>query len=48
MKSVQRDLTFVFIELSETPNSFVKISLVLEIQTLVVSWKHCFIENEAA
>ena len=37
-----------FIEISETPNSFVKIRLVLEIKTLLVSWKHAFIENEAA
>ena len=31
-KSVHCDLTFIFIELSETLNSFVKISLVLEIK----------------
>ena len=34
-KSVQCDLTFIFIELSETANSFMKIPLVLEIKIVV-------------
>ena len=32
MKSVQCDITFIFIEISETPNSFLKLRLVLEIK----------------
>ena len=47
-KSVRCDLTFIFIELSKTPYSFIEIRLVLEIKN-VVSFikKHDFIENEA-
>ena len=46
-KSNQTDLFFIFIELSETLKKFVKITLVLEQETLLVSVKHFFIENEA-
>ena len=38
MKSVQCDIIFIFIEISETPNSFVKIRLVLEIKNCC--WFH--------
>ena len=41
-------LTFIFIKFSETVNSFVKIRLMLEIKTLLVSEKYVFIENKAA
>ena len=48
LKSVQCDITFTFIELSETPNSFVKIPVVLEIRNgasftkTYLSWKRDF------
>ena len=48
MKSVQCDITFTFIELSETPKISVKIPVVLEIKKVLVSQRRIFIENEAA
>ena len=48
LKSVQCDITFTFIELSETPNSFVKLPVVLEIRNgasftkTYLSWKRDF------
>ena len=47
MKSVPCDLTYIFVELSETLNSFVKIRLVLEIKNVASFKKYVFIENEA-
>ena len=41
-KSVPSDLIFIFIGLSETPNSFVKIRLVLVIKNVVSFIKTCF------
>ena len=47
--SVRCDMDFIFIELLETPNSFVKLSLILEMRKVVSFIKtRFFIENEVA
>ena len=47
-KNVKCNLTFLFVELSETADNFVKIRLVLEIKDIASFIKYVFIENEAA
>ena len=47
-KSDQCNLIFIFIELSETTNSFVKMRLVLEIKEVANFIRHVFIENADA
>ena len=42
MKSVRCDLIFIFIELSEIPNSFLKIDLLPEMKNLVIFIKTRF------